>query len=186
MARVAGRHPHSFRARWTRTGRGGPGEANRRSGQVRIWCRARYTAGTHDKCGFQEGEGHSVLARPPEVCQGLLLWVDWGARCPWPPRTWPSPDALALSRVRSHENSWTRPPARGHLAGPLVPQRSIKHPLPIYAPIPPSSLSPMVFIIYFPLHTLGTQDPSFLPHPPAYPRGLAGDQQRQCIYIQSL
>lgn len=186
MARVAGRHPHSFRARWTRTGREDQAkqtEGQVRSGQDLVPCTVH---SRHSGQVWLSGRGRTVLARPPDVCQGLLLWVDSGALCPWPPRTWPSPDALALSRVRSHENSWTWPPARGHLAGPLVPQISIKHPLPIYAPIPPSSLSPMVFIIYFPLHTLGTQDPSFLLYPPAYPRGLAGDQQCQCIYIQSL
>lgn len=169
-ARVAGRHPHSFRAgRWTRTGRGGPGEANSRSGQVRIWCRARYTVGTHYMwlSGRGERKGKDQVSwRIHPSLPGPAPLDGLGALCPWPPRTWPSPDALALSRVRS-QNSWTQPPARGHLAGPLVPQISIKHPFPIYTPIPPSSLSPMVFIIYFPLYTLGTQDPSLPPHLPS-------------------
>ena len=65
--------------------------------------------------GGDEGEGQStcILARPSAVCQGLWLCVDWGhcAPCPamydlaYAQMPWP------LSRVRTHENSWTRPPA---------------------------------------------------------------------------
>lgn len=72
-------------------------------------------------------------------------------------------------RIRGHS-----PQPGGHLAGPLVPQISIKQlPPPFSPPLLLAPYPPIVFIIYFPLLTPGDpKTPGSQPCPQPIPEAL--------------